>query len=255
MNLAEAQSKTSGFYHFDRQAKDTINVCGKVSDEWVDKINTYLETPNLPTYDIKFNQIYKDSQKPYQDDLNYHNGKFTDCIGGLEYNNRREHGLAEIKDTLNALQWAGYKDDYVSFQCSTVPVNHPLNALGKQFPFQSYNTRFSIVKPKSVSIYHFDHNFKANEDGSKQYYGGFHEDIGCRKFLIALDNNYDNWGNCFFVGNAPWLWRKGDIVPLDVGVPHYGANFSEKTRAFFMVVGIVDKVKYDKFCMKWNEIK
>jgi hypothetical protein len=241
MNLAEQQAKNSGFYHFDRQRQDLIHVCGKVSDSWIDKINAYYTIPNLPTYDIKFNQIYTDGQKPY-DDPDYHK------------NNRLE-GLLEIKDTLRNLQNAGYTDDYVSFQCSTVPVNHPINDIGKQFPFKTYNTRFSIVHSKSVSIYHFDHNFEAKEDGSKQYYGGFHEDIGCRKFLIALDNIYDNPGNCFFIGNAQWNWRKGDIVPLDIGMPHYGANFSEKSRAFFMVMGIVDKTEYDNFCKGWNEIK
>jgi hypothetical protein len=123
------------------------------------------------------------------------------------------------------------------------------------FPFKSYNTRFSVLKPNSISIYHFDHNFVAKEDGSKEYIGGFYTEYGCRKFLIALDNSYDDMNNVFYFGNAPWLWRKGDIVPLDTAVPHYGANFGSKTRAFFMITGIVDLKEYKDFCYQWNEIK
>lgn len=237
MKVAETQAKNSGFYHFDRTGDDCVHICGKISSEWVDKINAYLIDPLLEPYDIKYNQIYKNGLKQYDSSRFY------------------EDEYLELKDTYTTLKNAGYTDDFISFQCLNVQKTHEIDRIGSLFPFVVYNTRFSIVKPHSVSIYHFDHNFEAMEDGSKKYSGGFTEDKRCRKFLIALDNSYDNPEASFYFGNAPWLWRKGDIVPLDNGVPHYGANYGNKTRAFFMVTGIVNVDEYNVFCKKWNEIK
>jgi len=233
MKVAEQQAKTAGFYHFDRSQPDTIKIVGKLDDNLIDRLKLYLndQLTNKNTYNIKYNQIY---------------------LNGLNTPNQTENQLAELKDTYQSLKDAGYPDDYVSFVCSNVDKRYPLDkTIGEQFPFESYNTRFSILPPHSVSIYHLDHNFIAAEDGSKIYQGGFDKDYGCRKFLIAMDDRTK--GNAFYFGNAGWDWKKGDIVLLENAVPHFGANFSEMTRAFFMVTGIIDD-RYQTFINQWNHI-
>jgi hypothetical protein len=232
MKIAEEQAKRAGFYHFDRSFPDTIKIVGKIDSSTIDKINDLLEyqLANKLTYDIKYNQIYLKGQN---------------TVG------QTEAQLAELRDTYQSLKDAGYPDDYVSFQCSNVDKSHPIDLIGQQFPFESYNTRFSILPPHSVSIFHYDHNFTTKEDGNKIYKGGFEEDLGCRKFLIALDDRTK--GNAFYFGNAAWNWKKGDIVLLENAVPHYGANFSENTRAFFMITGVMDE-RYQSFISQWNTI-
>ena len=230
MKVAEQQAKRAGFYHFDRSFPDTIKLVGKIDSSTIDKINELLEyqLENKQTYDIKYNQIY---------------------LKGQNTPNQSESQLEELKDTYQSLKDAEYPDDYISFVCSNVDKSHPIDSIGNQFPFESYNTRFSILPPHSVSIYHLDHNFIAAEDGNKIYQGGFDKDYGCRKFLIALDDRTK--GNAFYFGNAPWDWKKGDIVLLENAVPHYGANFSNLSRAFFMVTGIIDS-RYQAFINQWN---
>lgn len=233
MKVAEQQAKQAGFYHFDRSLPDTIKLVGKLDEMLVDILNLYLndQITNKNTYDIKYNQIY---------------------LRGQSTPDQTQTQLEELKDTYQSLKDAGYPDDYVSFMCSNVDKHYPLDKkIGEQFPFDSYNTRFSILPPHSVSIYHLDHNFIAAEDGNKIYQGGFDKDYGCRKFLVALDDRTP--GNAFYFGNAAWDWKKGDIVLLENAVPHYGANFSQNTRAFFMVTGIIDD-RYQTFINQWNNI-
>jgi hypothetical protein len=231
MKVAEQQAKNAGFYHFDRSLQDDIKIVGKLNDICIDMLKLYLndQLTNKHTYDIKYNEIY---------------------LRGQNTPNQTESQLEELRNTYQALKNAGYPDDYISFMCSNVDKQYPLDKkIGEQFPFKSYNTRFSILPPHSVSIYHLDHNFITDDNGNKIYQGGFYKDYGCRKFLIALDDR--TVGNAFYFGNAAWDWKKGDIVLLDNAIPHYGANFSQNTRAFFMITGVIDD-RYQKFINQWN---
>lgn len=233
MKVAEQQAKDAGFYHFDRSCIDTIKIVGSLDETLIGMLSLYLndQLTNKNTYDIKYNQIY---------------------LKGQSTPNQSESQLAELTDTYKSLKDAGYPDDYISFVCSNIDKQYPLDKLiGEQFPFESYNTRFSILPSHSVSIYHLDHNFITAEDGNKIYQGGFDKDYGCRKFLVALNDRRP--GDAFYFGTTAWDWKKGDIVLLENAVPHYGANFSQSARAFFMITGVID-ARYQDFINQWNHI-
>ena len=96
-----------------------------------------------------------------------------------------------------------------------------------------------------MTVCHVDHNFEL-VDGKKIHRAGFLKDYLNRKILIALEDARP--GQAFCLGTQVWQhWKAGDGIIIKNAMPHYGHNFSEHDRIFFMMSGVVTQEWCEKY--------
>lgn len=225
MKIAEQQSRDAGLYDFDRnvnRASDLIHLPRFPIERlghWQDVV--YSDTPWTP---IDLISLYEASL--------------------AEYPKEDQTGYTELADALASLKTAGYRKGYNTFYLAKVPKEHELWNLGHEFGFHDWTMSFSIQCPNSLTAYHLDHRFElVNKE--KVLRGGFTKDYYNRKILIAVDD----WrpGQAFNFGSQVWQnWQAGDAVILKNAMPHWGHNFTEHDRIFFIISGFADKEWCDR---------